>query len=77
MSMQTKTRRVKTHRNTSRPTTRFGSGLTPYVPDAGRMPYTAADLAWAAQAFEDEDTALEARYAESAMLDRYQAGYCC
>jgi hypothetical protein len=69
-----KNRRVKTHRNTSRPTTRFGSGLTPYIPDAGRMPYTAADLAWAAQAFESDDAELEARYAESAFMDRYERG---
>lgn len=69
-----KTRRVKTHRNSPRPTTRFASGLTPYIPDVGRMPYTAADLAWAAQAFESDDAELEARYLESAFMDRYERG---
>jgi hypothetical protein len=74
VSMLTKTRRVKPTRRSPRPTTRFGSGLTPYTPDAGRMPYTAADLAWAAQAFESDDAELEARYAESAFMDRYERG---
>jgi hypothetical protein len=69
-----KTRRVKPTRRSPRPTTRFASGLTPYVPDAGRMPYTVADLAWAAQAFESDDAELEARYAESAFMDRYERG---
>jgi hypothetical protein len=69
-----KNRRVKTHRHSPRPTTRFGSGLTPYVPDAGRMPYTPADLAWAAQAFESDDAELEVRYLESAFMDRYERG---
>jgi hypothetical protein len=73
--MMTRTRPpVKILRRSPRPTTRFGSGLTPYVPDAGRMPYTAADLAWAAQAFESDDAELEARYAESAFMDRYERG---
>jgi hypothetical protein len=73
--MRTQTRiPVKPTRRSPRPTTRFGSGLTPYIPDAGRMPYTAADLEWAVQAFEDDDAALEARYLESAFLDRYEQG---
>ena len=29
-------------------------GLTRYVPDAGRMPFTQADLQWAAAAFADD-----------------------
>ncbi len=49
----------------------------------GRQPYTAADLAWVAQqnAVNDEsdealDREFDRRAMESAMLDRYCAGFC-
>ena len=51
---------------------RFGAGILPYVPFAGRMPYTVADADWAVQAFADsgepdwdslaEEAELQARY---------------
>lgn len=45
---------VKPTRRTPRPSTRFGAGISPYVPFDGRKPYTAQDVVDAVAMFADE-----------------------
>jgi hypothetical protein len=60
--------KVKSTRNTPRPAARFGRGILPYVGQHdGRRPYTAEDLALAAQLFgQAEDDRERGRIARTA-----------
>jgi hypothetical protein len=66
--------KVKATRHSARLAAPFGAGLTRYVPDAGRMPFTQADLDWAAAAFADDAGPDYDRLAgEAAFLASYEA----
>lgn len=69
---------VKPTRVAPRSTRRFGAGILAYVPHAGRMPYTTADLDWlATQGVAGPDDAEFDRMADAAAsLDRYTQGFC-
>jgi hypothetical protein len=70
------TPQVKPTRVSPRPSARFGAGILPYVPHAGRKPYTAADERAAARLFADgpDDAEWDRLADESAFLDRYVSG---
>lgn len=63
----------KPTRRTARPDAPFGAGILPYRPSSGRMPYTAEDLAWAAQAFADPEPDWDQLAGEAAFLDTLEA----
>lgn len=71
-----------------RRTPHFGRGILAYTPHVGRKPFTSRDAEIAMQIFGDldeetlsdstlwdEESALEQRFLESAMLDRYIRGH--
>lgn len=66
---------VKPSRVTPRPSTRFGAGLTFYVPHVGRVPFTAADAAEAVAMFADaQEPDWDAMAGEAAAVDRMGRG---
>lgn len=68
---------VKPTRVAPRSTRRFGAGILATHP-CYRVPFTAADAAWAAEVFDSgpDDADFDRRAMESAMLDRYTQGFC-
>jgi hypothetical protein len=70
---------VKPTRRTPRSSSSFGTGILRSLPFAGRMPYTAQDLADAAAMFADDATQepdWDALAAQRAWEDAYEAGHC-
>ena len=60
-----------------KPARRFAAGLLASRPSY-RAPYTAADAAWlAADNARREDEHYDRLAADSAAMDRLEAGYCC
>lgn len=60
-----------------KPARRFGAGLLRSLPTY-RADHTASDAAWwAAECARLEDARLDQRAAESAAMDRMEAGMCC
>lgn len=66
--------RIKLSRRTPRPAEPFGCGILASKPYAGRMPFTAADLAWLDQRASDEDRRLDFAAGEAMALARYEMG---
>jgi hypothetical protein len=72
--IRTPSRRVKPARKSARPSAPFGAGILHSSPYHGTMPFTAADLEWAAQTFGDDEPDWDALAAEAEGYDRVVAG---
>jgi hypothetical protein len=69
--------KVKTHRNSIRPASRFGAGLVRALPSY-RTSYTFSDAQWwAAEQAAAEDRRWDALADQAAFQDRYERGLAC
>ena len=66
--------RVKPTRKTPRPASRFGAGIMPFTPFVGHMPFTLADVAWAAQAFGESSPDYDLAAGEATAVDALSRG---